>query len=102
MCGVIDIGSNTIRLVIYKVKDKSLVPMLNKKFSVGLASYINGDRSLKPRGVEKRPGDGRGRRQHRSGVFPEQPAVFFRVLSLRLAEFVQPVCGKHYSDRERA
>lgn len=53
MCGVIDIGSNTIRLVIYKVKDKSLMPMLNKKYSVGLASYINGDRRLKPRGVEK-------------------------------------------------
>ncbi len=53
MCGVIDIGSNTIRLVIYKVKDKSITPMLNKKFSVGLASYINGDKRLKPRGIDK-------------------------------------------------
>ena len=29
--GVIDIGSNTIRLVLYKLKGGVLLPMLNKK-----------------------------------------------------------------------
>lgn len=53
MYGVIDIGSNTIRLVIYQIKDSTLVPMINKKYSVGLASYINGEGRLKSRGVDK-------------------------------------------------
>lgn len=40
MYSVIDIGSNTVRLVAYQVKDNQLVAMINKKYSVGLAGYI--------------------------------------------------------------
>ena len=31
---VIDIGSNTIRLVVYRVENNTIKPMLNKKYSV--------------------------------------------------------------------
>lgn len=40
MYGIIDIGSNTIRLVLYIVRDGKILPMLNKKFTAGLAGYI--------------------------------------------------------------
>ena len=40
MYGIIDIGSNTIRLVLYNVRDGKILPMLNKKFTAGLAGYI--------------------------------------------------------------
>ncbi|MFI3225827.1 MAG: phosphatase [Clostridia bacterium] len=53
MYGVIDIGSNTIRLVIYKIKDNKIVPMLNKKNAAGLAGYIDKKNNLKPEGIEK-------------------------------------------------
>ncbi len=53
MYGVIDIGSNTIRLVIYKIDNGKLVPMINKKCSVGLAGYISEDNRLKKIGIEK-------------------------------------------------
>lgn len=53
MYGVIDIGSNTIRLVIYKIENNTIVPMINKKCSVGLAGYINAENRLKKVGIEK-------------------------------------------------
>ncbi len=53
MYGVIDIGSNTIRLVVYKIEDEKNVPMINKKKSVGLAGYISSDNLLKKKGIEK-------------------------------------------------
>lgn len=37
---IIDIGSNTIRLAIYKVEDDKLTVLLNKKHTAGLASYM--------------------------------------------------------------
>lgn len=52
MYGVIDIGSNTMRLAIYQVKDNKIVPMLNKKFSAGLAGYIDENNCLKESGIE--------------------------------------------------
>ena len=43
---IIDIGSNTVRLSIYEVKDKSFEPLLSKKEMTGLAGYIqNGSMS---------------------------------------------------------
>ncbi len=39
MYGIIDIGSNTIRLVLYTVQDGKIQPMLNKKVTAGLAGY---------------------------------------------------------------
>lgn len=48
--GIIDIGSNTIRLVVYKVEDRKIIPIFNKKKSVGLASYIDSDHNLSQEG----------------------------------------------------
>ncbi len=42
--GVIDIGSNTIRLVLYKWEKPVLTAMLNKKRPAGLANYIEDGR----------------------------------------------------------
>ena len=41
MLAVIDIGSNTIRLVIYSNDGESPESMLNKKYAVGLAGYVD-------------------------------------------------------------
>lgn len=44
MYAIIDIGSNTIRLAIYKVENNRATLLLNKKISAGLASYVkNGE-----------------------------------------------------------
>ena len=53
MYGVIDIGSNTIRLVLYKVENNTLKPMLNKKYAAGLAGYINKKNCLSQKGMDK-------------------------------------------------
>lgn len=53
MFGVIDIGSNTIRLSLYKVLDKVVEPMMNKKRVVGLASYIDDNNNMTQKGIEK-------------------------------------------------
>jgi exopolyphosphatase / guanosine-5'-triphosphate,3'-diphosphate pyrophosphatase len=41
MYGIIDIGSNTIRLNIYRIVENKPILLLSKKNSTGLASYIN-------------------------------------------------------------
>jgi len=44
MYGIIDLGSNTIRLNIYKLEDNKFTLLLSKKETAGLASYIkNGE-----------------------------------------------------------
>ena len=53
MYGVIDIGSNTIRLVVYQVYGQKIKPMFNKKFSAGLAGYINDKNRITKEGIEK-------------------------------------------------
>lgn len=53
MYAVIDIGSNTIRLVIYKIVDGKIKPMLNNKVFAGLANYINKENNMKKSGVAK-------------------------------------------------
>ena len=40
MYGIIDIGSNTIRLMLYNITGRTIQPMLNKKFTAGLAGYV--------------------------------------------------------------
>ena len=50
---VIDIGSNTIRLVIYRVEEGAIKPMLNNKVAAGLAGYVDKNRNLRPAGIEK-------------------------------------------------
>lgn len=51
MYGVIDIGSNTIRLALYKIRDNKLEMMLNKKYTAGLAHYIK-NHHLDPKGIQ--------------------------------------------------
>ena len=52
MYGVVDIGSNTIRLVIYRYEDGKLTRMLNKKYTAGLAGYVNKDNELTKAGIQ--------------------------------------------------
>lgn len=52
MHAIIDIGSNTIRLAVYKVENEKLTLLLNKKSTAGLASYMkNGE--MMPEGINK-------------------------------------------------
>lgn len=53
MYAVIDIGSNTIRLVLYKIEQNQIKSLLNKKSPAGLAGYLNKDRCLKKSGIRK-------------------------------------------------
>ncbi len=49
---VIDIGSNTIRAVVFRVESGSPVPVLNKKYSAGLAGYVNDKGALSREGID--------------------------------------------------
>jgi len=53
MQGVIDIGSNTMRLVIYKIENGNIKQMLNKKRAAGLVGYINKQGCLNANGIAK-------------------------------------------------
>jgi len=50
--GIIDIGSSTIRLAIYKVDNGALELLIKKKHTVGLAAYIQ-DNVMLPEGIQK-------------------------------------------------
>ena len=45
---VIDIGSNTIRLVVYRVDGDGITAILNNKYTAGLAAYIGKDGLMAP------------------------------------------------------
>ena len=51
-CGIIDIGSNTMRLAVYRCEDGKVLPLINKKEMVGLAGYIV-DNKLSKEGIER-------------------------------------------------
>lgn len=53
MYAVIDIGSNTMRLVLYKLVDGEPRQMLNSKQAAGLAGYIDKEQQLTAKGVQK-------------------------------------------------
>ena len=54
MYSVIDIGSNTVRLVIYQVEEDGRIrPMLNNKRAAGLAGYVDAEGSMRRDGVER-------------------------------------------------
>ena len=53
MYGVIDIGSNTMRLNIYEYKDNEIYLMLSKKITAGLAGYVNKKGNLSKKGITK-------------------------------------------------
>lgn len=50
---VIDIGSNTIRVVVFRLREGTLIPVLNKKYSAGLAGYVAKDGAMSREGVER-------------------------------------------------
>lgn len=53
MYGIIDIGSNTIRLSCYRVVEKQLIHVFHKKSMVGLAGYVNDKKCLSEKGIQK-------------------------------------------------
>lgn len=54
-CGIVDIGSNTIRLSIYRFDRSDFQLLLDKKETVGLAGYIR-DGLLSPEGIASAAG----------------------------------------------
>ncbi len=53
MYGIIDIGSNTIRLSVYEKTNTSLRPLFHKKTMAGLAGYVDGKGNLSNEGMER-------------------------------------------------
>lgn len=53
MYGVIDIGSNTMRLNIYEYNNKSIRLMLSRKVTAGLAAYVDKKGNLTKKGINK-------------------------------------------------
>ena len=50
--GVIDVGSNTIRLCIYKVEHGEITSLFNNKTTAGLIGYVN-DGELSRKGISR-------------------------------------------------
>ncbi len=53
MYGIIDIGSNTMRLSCYRVVDRTLISTFHKKVMAGLAGYVDEKKCLSKEGIEK-------------------------------------------------
>ena len=53
MYSVIDIGSNTIRLVVYRVDDEGITAILNNKYTAGLAAYVDKRGEMSEEGIER-------------------------------------------------
>lgn len=53
MYAVIDIGSNTIRLSAYTIKDEMIKPMFSRKSMAGLINYVDKNGCMTERGVHK-------------------------------------------------
>ncbi|SHI21040.1 exopolyphosphatase / guanosine-5'-triphosphate,3'-diphosphate pyrophosphatase [Sporobacter termitidis DSM 10068] len=52
ICGIVDLGSNTIRLSIYKYEDGVMKLLLSKKSVAGLLGYVDRG-ALSPKGIAK-------------------------------------------------
>lgn len=76
MYAVIDIGSNTIRLVLYHVTDGQPHPLLNSKVAAGLAGYVDEEHQLTPKGVQRAIEVLRRFQRTLESVKPEQIYVF--------------------------
>ena len=50
--GIIDIGSNTIRMAIYLIEGSHIEMLMKKKHTVGLAAYLK-DGVMQPQGIDK-------------------------------------------------
>lgn len=53
MYGVIDIGSNTIRLTVYRVEDRHIETVFHEKSTAGLAGYVNEKGRLSRAGMNR-------------------------------------------------
>lgn len=49
---VLDVGSNSVRLVVYRIDDGALTPFLNEKVMAGLGRNLSAAGRLSPEGVE--------------------------------------------------
>ncbi|MBN7774205.1 phosphatase [Clostridium aminobutyricum] len=76
MYGVIDIGSNTIRLSLYKKTDSSFKLMLNKKNMAGLAGHVSRNGNLSKKGIKKTIGILRAYRQILNNIEVKEVFVF--------------------------
>ena len=76
MYAVIDIGSNTIRLVLYHIADGQPQPLLNSKVAAGLAGYVDRDHQLTPKGIQRAIDVLRRFQRTLESVSPEQVFVF--------------------------
>ncbi len=56
MYSVIDIGSNTIRLAVYRVDGEGITAILNNKYTAGLAAYVGKDGEMSAEGIERLAG----------------------------------------------
>lgn len=50
--GIIDIGSNTIRMAIYLIEGSHIEMLMKKKHTVGLAAYLKGG-VMQQQGIDK-------------------------------------------------
>lgn len=82
MYGVVDIGSNTIRMVVYHVEEGKPVAVFNKKFPAGLADYIDDAGMLSDKGVTKLIGILKDF-EKASSAFPDFTLYPFATASLR-------------------
>ena len=53
MYGIVDIGSNTIRLSVYKVQDNGFKSMFSKKSTAGLIGYVDETGNMSGKGIAK-------------------------------------------------
>lgn len=53
MYGIIDIGSNTMRLSCYRIVEKELIEIFHKKCMAGLAGYVDDNHFLTEKGIQK-------------------------------------------------
>ena len=99
MYAVIDIGSNTIRLVLYRMADGQPRQILSSKASAGLAGYVEKNGRLSDQGIEKAVEVLRQFKQVLEEIRPEK-AYFFATASLRnvtnteeVVEAIADACG---------
>ena len=82
--GVIDMGSNSIRLSIYECAGSQITPLINKREMAGLAGYMKKDGMLAAAGIRKACAILRGYREVFDGFGIERYGVF-ATASLRAA-----------------
>ena len=99
MYAVIDIGSNTIRLVLYRMAEGRPRQILSSKASAGLAGYVEKNGCLSSQGIEKAIEVLRQFKQVLEEIQPEK-AYFFATASLRnvanteeVVEAITDACG---------